>query len=356
MKRFLRILCCAFCVVLIAALGYIIYLFATYHRLEDNLVLEVESGTQAVASDTQTFSVVTWNVGFGAYSDDFSFFMDGGTESCAYSEQAVHENIETMSALLSDLQADFIFLQEVDTDAKRSHHVDEAVLFTDALPDYTSIFCQNYDSAYLFYPFLQPHGKARSGLLTLSSYTVDSAQRRRLPVETGLTKFLDLDRCYSVSRVPLENGNTLCLYNVHLSAYSSDGSINTQQLQMLMDDMAADLAEGSFVICGGDFNMDLLEDSGAIFGIAGNDFTWARPFPKELLAPGFQLVNSCDPSAPVPSCRNANEPYTPGHTFVLTADGFIVSDNVTVESASVIDCGFACSDHNPVYMTFKLGK
>ena len=355
MKRFLRILCCTLGVVVVIALGYVIYLFATYNRLDDNLVLEVDAGSKTVASETQIFSIVTWNVGFGAYSDDFSFFMDGGMESRAFSAQAVCENIQNLSALLSDLQADFIFLQEVDTDARRSRHVDEAALFTDALPDYTGIFCQNYDSAYLFYPFLDPHGKARSGLLTFSNYTVDSALRRSLPVETGLTKFLDLDRCYSVARVPLDSGGTLCLYNVHLSAYSSDGKINTQQFKMLMDDMASDLAAGCFVICGGDFNMDLWGDSSALFGVDGSDFTWARPFPEEELAPGFQLVQSCDPSAPVPSCRNTNEPYTPGHTFVLIADGFIVSDNVTVEKTSILDCGFAHSDHNPVYMTFTLG-
>ena len=39
---------------------------------------------------------------------------------------------------------------------------------------------------------------------------------------------------------------------------------------------------------------------------------------------------------------------------MLTVDGFLVSDNVTAESAAVIDTGFAWSDHNPVVMTFTL--
>ena len=39
---------------------------------------------------------------------------------------------------------------------------------------------------------------------------------------------------------------------------------------------------------------------------------------------------------------------------MLTIDGFIVSDNVTVSDANVIDLQFAYSDHNPVEMTFTL--
>ena len=40
--------------------------------------------------------------------------------------------------------------------------------------------------------------------------------------------------------------------------------------------------------------------------------------------------------------------------LTLTVDGFLVSGNVTVEKATVIDTGFAHSDHNPVSLTFTL--
>ncbi len=55
----------------------------------------------------------------------------------------------------------------------------------------------------------------------------------------------------------------------------------------------------------------------------------------------------------MPSCRNADAPYHEGQ-YVVTVDGFLVSDNVIVNSATVIDTGFAYSDHNPVTMTFTL--
>ena len=53
------------------------------------------------------------------------------------------------------------------------------------------------------------------------------------------------------------------------------------------------------------------------------------------------------------SCRNADAPYHDGQ-YLVTVDGFLVSNNVSVSAATVIDMGFAYSDHNPVSMTFTL--
>ena len=122
-------------------------------------------------------------------------------------------------------------------------------------------FAQNYDSPFLFYPITQPHGSAKSGLLTFSSAPILSAERVELPIESGFTKFLDLDRCYSKNRIPLSNGAELVLYNLHLSAYTSDGTIATEQLKLLLDDMQQEYGKGNYCIAGGDFNKDLLGDS-----------------------------------------------------------------------------------------------
>ena len=40
--------------------------------------------------------------------------------------------------------------------------------------------------------------------------------------------------------------------------------------------------------------------------------------------------------------------------YINVLDGFIVSDNVRVNSVRNIDTGFAYSDHNPVRMEFVL--
>lgn len=108
------------------------------------------------------------------------------------------------------------------------------------LEGYDSTFTVNFDSPYLFYPLSKPHGKSYAGMLTLSRFNIESGLRRSLPIEDGFMKFVDLDRCYSVSRVSVSNDKELVLYTLHLSAYTSDGTIATEQLTMLINDMQAE--------------------------------------------------------------------------------------------------------------------
>lgn len=78
---------------------YVIYLFTTYHRISDNLPLTVEQpakkGTDvdALAIGTE-YTALTYNIGFGAYTPDFSFFMDGGESSWAKSKESVLDTVQ----------------------------------------------------------------------------------------------------------------------------------------------------------------------------------------------------------------------------------------------------------------------
>lgn len=107
------------------------YVFGTYSRIEDNQALSVtqgSGGTQTAEADTE-YKVLCWNIGFGAYEDDFGFFMDGGTESRAWSKERLTANIEAIGRTIADENPDISILQEVDFDSDRSYHVDEALRF-----------------------------------------------------------------------------------------------------------------------------------------------------------------------------------------------------------------------------------
>ena len=328
----------------------------------------LSSGRQAKTDDhrkiyrkgknQKSYRITSGNIGFGAYSDDYSFFMDGGKESRARSKDAVIENVSSYAEAVAQLNPDFMLFQEVDIDGTRSYHVDERkLLLSQTLStDNTSrnyTFAQNYDSPYLFYPILEPHGKNKSGMLTVSNMKITESIRRSLPIEDGFMKLLDLDRCYSVNRIPTENGKELVLYNLHLSAYTSDPSTADNQLRMLFEDMKEEYDAGNYIVAGGDFNKDLLGNSAEIFGRKELEDNWAKPISEELIPDFMQLIAPFDEKNPVPSCRNADQPYSESD-FVVTVDGFLVSDNVTVEDALVLDTGFKWSDHNPVYMDFIL--
>ena len=354
MKKALKITGFVLLALLILVLGYVAYVFLDYHRIEDNLPLTAEGAAAGEVKAGTAYTVVSYNMGFGAYESDYSFFMDGGTESWAWSKERLDTNLKNIAELLKEQNADFYFVEEVDNDATRSYHRNEADLLREALTGYSSVWGLNYDSPFLFWPLTQPHGASESGLMTFSSAPIASSLRRSLPIETGVMKLVDLDRCYTVSRVPMENGKELVLYAVHLSAYTSDGVIANEQAEMLLSDMQSEYEKGNYCICGGDFNKDLLGNSEEVFGVSAGDYTWAQPLPEELFRDkNVTLVPPLDPENPVPSCRNADAPYHEGQ-YVVTVDGFLVSDNVIINSATVIDTGFAYSDHNPVTMTFTL--
>ena len=354
MKRWVKVLLCIVLAFVLVVGAYVAYVFIDYHRIGDmELTPEGDAAATELAAGKR-YTVLSYNIGFGAYEDDYGFFMDGGTESWAWSEERLTANVDAIAAFLAQQKADFYLLQEVDIDSTRSYHVDERQPIYQALPGMSHVFAQNYDSPFLMYPLTQPHGASKSGLLTFSPAAISSAKRVELPIENSVMKLVDLDRCYSVSRIPVDDSKELILYNLHLSAYTSDGTIATEQLKLLLADMQAEYEAGNWCVAGGDFNKDLLGDSAVWFGEADQDYSWAQPIPDGLFD-GYDitLVAPLDENDPVPSCRNADSAYHEGQ-YVLTVDGFMVSKNVAVESAEVIDTGFRWSDHNPVKMVFTL--
>ena len=83
----------------------------------------------------EELSATSFNVGFGAYSEDYSFFLDRGIEpdgtlntgyyGKAISKEDVLNNMTGMSKAARKLDSDFILFQEVDIDATRSYHVNQ---------------------------------------------------------------------------------------------------------------------------------------------------------------------------------------------------------------------------------------
>jgi len=335
--------------------GYVGYLFITYDRIQDNMPLAIEDGAKIKKVPAYTLlTIATQNIGFGAYSEDYTFFMDGGKESRARSEEAVLENTKGVTGQIKKLDADFLLFQEVDLDATRSFHIDQYALLRQDFSEFDSVKSISYDSSYIFYPVTSPHGKSLSSIVTFSKYDLDSSLRRSLPVATGVAKFFDLDRCYSISTLPVDNGKTLHLYNVHLSAYGGSQEIRDGQINMLVEDMKQDVENGDYVICGGDFNHDFTGDSINRLNEGNFDFGWAKPFPEEKLPDAISICKNYTNAEMIPTTRNTDIPYEKGISFVVVIDGFLVSSNIETIELFNVDNGFEFTDHNPVQMKFIL--
>ena len=118
---------------IVAALCYVLYVVIEYDRIEDNLQLEVSAGNvRESAQKGEEYSIVTYNIGFGAYSPEYSFFLDSGEMldgtqvtgiyAKGLSKEDVQKNTDGAVNTLKGLGADFYFVQEVDVDGDRSYH------------------------------------------------------------------------------------------------------------------------------------------------------------------------------------------------------------------------------------------
>ncbi|MDL2324235.1 endonuclease/exonuclease/phosphatase family protein [Ruminococcaceae bacterium OttesenSCG-928-A16] len=360
-----RILITVLSIVALLALvvgGYVLYIVLQYSRIPDFTPLTVENQQQAQMQAGQPYTALTYNIGFGAYNTDFSFFMDSGVmndgtevtgaHARAQSAQIVQTNTQGAIAQLAALNPDFCLLQEVDVKATRSWEIDQSEAITTALPGYSSAYASNFHSAYLAYPFHEPHGAVEAGLLTLSRYNNTSTVRRSYPVDNSFpTKFFDLDRCFVVQRLPVEGGGELVLINSHMSAYDEGGLIRAAQLEMLANTLQEERAKGNWVIVGGDFN-HALGGTAQAFPSQQQVPSWVSVFNDADLPEGFSVVLANNLTS-VSTCRSSDLPYVKGVNYEVVVDGFIVSDNITA-TASNIDTSYEFSDHNPVLLQFSL--
>jgi endonuclease/exonuclease/phosphatase family metal-dependent hydrolase len=354
--------------------GYIIYGMANYHRIEDNVLLPIENHqTQKIRLNEQ-YNAITYNLGFGAYDPEFSFFMDDavlrenvegvgtagqtikGQSSIASSPESVQRLTQSAFTAVNTnfvVEPAFALFQEIDLNSHRSRRVDQVEAARVYFPSWTSVYASNFHSFWLQYPPFNPIGDIESGIMSLSPFQISSAVRRSLPVtDAFLTKFFDLDRCLAIARFPIEDDQReLVVFNLHFSAYDSNGEFRKQQLELLYSLISEEYSKGNFVIAGGDFNQSFAR-SLTQFQNAEEIPGWVVDFDQTKLPTGFKILepNNADQVA---SVRDSSFQYIQGKNYEAIVDGWMVSDNIDAWS-EVIDTGYQYSDHNPVRLYFTL--
>ena len=363
LKRILLSFACVLCVFVIVVGCYLEYVILQYYRIEDKQNLDILDRNENALDTSKTFTITTYNIGFGAYSRDYSFFMDtgymkngtyvSGKYAKARDKGSVLTNTYGAINALTNTNSDFMFIQEVDKEATRTYEVNQYEMLTDMFNEYDASYASNFHSAYLLYPFNDVIGKTEAGIVTMSKYDMESSVRYSLPIDESFpTRFFDLDRCFSVSRIKVSADKELVLINVHLSAYDEGGLVRKAQMQVLNDILKAEKEKGNYVIAGGDFNHDIVGSMNT-FKSEQKVPEWVYSLTNDDLESGYTFVSDTD----TPTCRSTDMPYTKDVNYTVVIDGFIVSDNIEVVSANVSvgdDNLFLHSDHNPVSMKFKL--
>ncbi len=338
--------------VLVVAVALGVFTVAEYRPADTETVIASRE-TEAVLEPGKLMTIVSWNCGYGALGDNADFFMDGGSSVYTADRERVSSNLEGIREKLSALSPDLIILQEVDINSSRSYSTDERTVLAKAAPAGASeAFAYNFNALYVPYP-LPPIGHVESGLYTLSAAQPRTAERISLPVPFSWPiRLVNLKRCLLVSRYPVKGADReLVLINLHLEAYDS-GEGKEAQTRQLVSFMKEEYAKGNYVIAGGDFNQRFTNIDQSAYPVY--DGMWQ---PGEISAEAFGSDFTLLMDNSVPTCRSLDKAWAgasaEGFQFYLI-DGFIVSANVTPDAVETLDFNFACSDHNPVRMSFTL--
>ncbi|WP_317294744.1 endonuclease/exonuclease/phosphatase family protein [Ligilactobacillus saerimneri] len=343
--------------------SYVIYMQSHYYRIKDHQKLTIKDPQQAELVPGQKYTALTYNIGFGAYNQKYSFFMDTGRMANGQKTQGKYGTAVNKQTVLADTngaittlkqqQPDFALMQEVDTNSTRSFHVNQVQKVQQSFPHYASVFASNFHSGYIFLPLNNPHGAVRSGLLSLSKYRISQAERRKYPVTSSfISKFTDLDRCFEVLTIPVKNHKQLLLINSHMSAYDKGGEMRKKQLKLLNHVMEAAVAQGNYVIVGGDFNHAFGAKMLTHFKNKQQVPDWVSVLSSKNITSKMRMVHATNEEQ-VPTCRATDIPYQKGVNYETVIDGFLVSPNVTAHATN-IDTQFQYADHNPVKLSFTL--
>ncbi len=386
--------------IVLTLVSYVGYVSFSYYRLGDTeLCVSNNQIAEIVSADigNKEFQITSYNIGFGAYDRDYSFFMDVSNfkpeyvDSQGYKDtEGVHGRAASKERVLINTNGayntiknipdlDFMLYQEVDTKGHRSFKVNQREIGNDIHTGYGRVFGTNYHSAYLAYPFHEPIGKSESGISTYSKYSIASAERKEFKItDSFFGKFFDLDRAFTISELPIDGSTKkLYIFNLHMSAYDESGVVRAMQLTQLKDAIkAARDIDGldNYVVIGGDFNHDLVIDDPTadayyrdnIFDKQETEILKTDWFNYLRLNPALDGTDAIDliTGENVPyhydfknmnitvhgptnlgTARDASIPFQDKNNngiidnAMVTIDGFFVSDNINVTSVETIGSG-----------------
>ena len=231
-NKIFRFLLSAFLLVVLLCASILEYLTLTEYRPAADDMIAVDHGNWDLLSEGDTLKVLTWNCGYGALGDNADFFMDGGKGVMTASRERVQSNLDGIMKASAEMDPDVILYQEVDTNAARSHFIDEEIEMINGFMEeeelrYSSAYADNLNVRFIPYP-IPPIGRVKSGIMSFTGAFMESAERIQLPCPFKWpVRLANFKRCLLLSRIPLKDSDReLVIINLHMDAYD-DGEGKT---------------------------------------------------------------------------------------------------------------------------------
>lgn len=333
-------------------IGVLIYGTLSNYRPKEKTELITHNQSSAIPQK-DTFTFLTWNVGAAGLGEDMDFFYEGG-QMVRAKRTWVDKYLKGINETLENFkeEVDFVLLQEVDSNSKRSYFIPLYDNFSSILNQHSNTFALNFDVKYLPAPLLStsPMGRVYSGLASFSKYKVAESVRYQFPGKFPWPKNLFLlKRCFLVQRIPLKSGKELLVINSHNTAYD-DGSIRKEQMEYLRNFVIEEYSKGNYVVVGADWNQCPPKFNCQDFDAGENISVLQMNIDENLFPSDWQWVYDDTFS----TNRKMAAPYKKGETFTTLIDFYLVSPNISVLDVETINQDFKYSDHHPVKLKIQL--
>ena len=200
----------------------------------------------AIASEKGEIKIATYNIAYG------QGIKLGHTDwrDKAYTEK----KLEELSRVVQDLDADVLFLQEVDLDSNRSHFINEAEVLVRAGKFPYSACAIVWDETYVPFPFWPPEfhlGQVVTANCILSKYPMKNHERIIFDKPKSNPFWYNwgyLDR--GAQKIEIQVGSiTLTAVNLHLEAFEEEAR---EKQARIVGNWVKDIKKS--LVVGGDFN------------------------------------------------------------------------------------------------------
>ncbi len=327
-------------------------LFLVYSTINDykpdKIIQIFKTEEPDLLDETSEFSLLIWNIGYCGLNKEMDIFYDGGKNVRPTGEKII-ENLNGVKSFLNQKnQTDFILLQEVDKESKRSYRINEYDSVQKLFPEYFCSYGKNYDVFFVPTPPSEPMGKVDGGLMTLSKYLPSESVRYAFPgnYDWPISIFI-LDPCFLVNRYSLKNEKEFIVVNTHNSAYD-DERLKKEQTEYLKQFLLDEHKNGNYIIVGGDWNQ-CPPNCTEHFKTDKPDNEIRTNIPSDFLENWKWMYDNS-----LPTNRSVKTPYVKGKTPTSVIDFFLLSPNIEAISIKTVDLGFEFSDHQPVEAVIKL--
>ena len=202
------------------------------------------------APNKDTLTVVTWNIRFGI--GRANWFGDSCGDLVLFDNETIIDGLELLAQKITEMDADILLLQEVDTDSKRSAYIDQVQWLLDHTSMNYGVYASMWEVQFVPSDGL---GRVNTGNAILSKWPLSEAERIQLSLrgdQDALTKAFYVRRNVLKAIVNYP-GNPFWAVDIHASAFSNDDTKQKQFLEFkdVLDEINS---KGELFVAGGDLN------------------------------------------------------------------------------------------------------